>query len=379
MSPHRLMAAAAIALVSGAASGQAPAPATSSPEVVARFDGPMPTGVSVAPNGRIFVNYPRWGDDVPFTVAELRDGKAVPFPDAAINVPDPAHPSDTLLSVQSVVADAKNRLWILDTAAPGFRTRLSRGVKLVAVDLATNRVVRTIVFGDDVALPTSYFNDVRFDLRGGDGVAYITDSSVSGPGGIVVVDLATGKAVRRLSGHPTTSPDPGFTAVVEGREMMSRPADGSAKPFRVASDGIALSADGATLYYCPLSSRHLYAVPTAALRDAALPEAELGRKVVDLGEKGASDGLEADDRGRVYGGDYEHNSIRRLADGTWTTIVEGPEILWPDTLSIGTDGYLYFTANQLHRQAGFNGGTDQRRKPYHLLRVKIDGGPVLLK
>jgi len=29
-------------------------------------------------------------------------------------------------------------------------------------------------------------------------------------------------------------------------------------------------------------------------------------------------------------------------------------------------------ANQLHRQAGFNGGKDLRVKPYRLLRVKID-------
>ena len=43
-------------------------------ETVAHFNGPMPTGVTVSRDGRIFVNYPKWGDDVQFTVAELRDG-----------------------------------------------------------------------------------------------------------------------------------------------------------------------------------------------------------------------------------------------------------------------------------------------------------------
>jgi hypothetical protein len=33
-------------------------------------------------------------------------------------------------------------------------------------------------------------------------------------------------------------------------------------------------------------------------------------------------------------------------------------------------------ANQLHRQAGFNGGHDLRQKPYRLLRVKIDAAPA---
>lgn len=43
------------------------------------------------------------------------------------------------------------------------------------------------------------------------------------------------------------------------------------------------------------------------------------------------------------------------------------------------DGYLYFTVNQLHRQAQFHEGRDLREQPYTLFRVKIDAGPVLLK
>ena len=42
------------------------------------------------------------------------------------------------------------------------------------------------------------------------------------------------------------------------------------------------------------------------------------------------------------------------------------------------DGHLYFTANQLHRQARYNDGKDLRQKPYVLFRVRIDGGPVRL-
>jgi hypothetical protein len=40
---------------------------------------------------------------------------------------------------------------------------------------------------------------------------------------------------------------------------------------------------------------------------------------------------------------------------------------------------LYFTSNQLHRQAQFHEGTDRRVKPYSLFRIKIDAGPVLLE
>ncbi|MCK8787728.1 major royal jelly family protein [Roseomonas sp. NAR14] len=351
-------------------------------EPVFRFaTGPMPTGVTVSARGRIFVNFPRWGDDVPFTVGEIRGGRVVPFPDAAINRPDRDRPGGTLLSVQSVVVDAADRLWILDTAAPSFSAPVAGGAKLVAVDLATNRVTRSIVLPPEVVLPSTYVNDVRFDLRQGRaGVAYITDSSVSGPGGIIVVDLDSGQAWRQLTGHPSTAPDPAFVPVVEGETMAIRKPGEPPQPFRVASDGIALSADGATLYYCPLSSRHLYAVPTALLRDrGATPEA-LAAAVRDLGEKGASDGLEADDQGRVYAGDYERNAIRqRGADGQWRTLAHDPRILWPDTLSVGRDGWLYFTANQLHRQALFHEGRDLRRRPYVLFRLRIGAGPVLLR
>lgn len=350
-------------------------------EPVFEFYDAMPTGVSVAADGRIFVNYPRWGDDVPFTVAELRNGKAVPYPDAATNVFDPARPAETLSSVQSVVVDPANRLWLLDTAAPGFAAPLVGAVKLVAVDLATDKVVRTVILSGPAILPTTYVNDVRFDLRKGKaGVAYITDSSISGPGGIIVVDLASGESWRKLSGHVSTSPHPAFIPVVEGERFAVREKGKPPASLTVASDGIAISADGETLYYCPLSSRHLYSVPTRLLLDRSASDEAVAAAVVDLGEKGASDGLEADDRDRVYAGDYERNSIRRRgSDGEWVTIAHDPRILWPDTLSVAADGHLYFTANQLHRQSQFHEGEDQREKPYVLFRIRIDAGPVLLK
>jgi len=228
-------------------------------------------------------------------------------------------------------------------------------------------------------LPTTYVNDVRFDFRvGKEGTAYVTDSSVKGPGGIIVMDLASGNANRRLTGAKSTSVDSTFRPVIEGKPaLITRDAQGQTGLLTVASDGIALSSDGKTLYFCPLSSRHLYSVPTALLRNPDVSEAELEKAVVDLGEKGASDGLEADANGAVYAGDYEHNLIRkRLADGSWQTVVEDSRVLWPDTLSIGPDGYLYFIANQLHRSPGFNDGQDKRVKPYSLMRVKIDAKPA---
>ena len=351
-------------------------------ELVATFAGPMPTGVTVSHKGRVFVNYPRWGDPVTFTVAEVKGGKELAYPNEAFATFDKARPGETLVSVQSVVVDPADRLWILDTGSIEFGPVIPGGAKLVGVDLGSNAVVKTIPFPPDVALKTTYLNDVRFDLRKGTaGVAYITDSSGNGPNGVIVVDLDTGKSRRRLHDHPSTKAVKDFLPVVEGRPVMERKPGQPPKHLSLGSDGIAISADGKHLYYCPLASRHLYRVPTDALLDEKATDEQVSKAVEDLGDRGfASDGLETDDKGRIYLTDYEHNAVlRRTADGQYETLVHDPRMLWPDTLSVAADGHVYFTANQLHRQARFHNGKDLREKPFALFRVKIDAGPVLLR
>src|SRR3954454_16951129 len=79
-------------------------------EPVFAFYDAMPTGVTVTADARTFVCFPRWGDRVPFTVGEIRDGTMVAYPDAALNEFDPSRPAAALASVQSVVADPRGRL-----------------------------------------------------------------------------------------------------------------------------------------------------------------------------------------------------------------------------------------------------------------------------
>ena len=395
-------------------------------EPVATFNGPMPTGVTVSRTGRIFVNFPRWGDVVPFTVAEIVKGRAVAFPDEAVNswpgltAADPNHFMDVqanashFVSVQSVVVDPADRLWVLDTGAPKLKDAVPSGPKLVAIDLKTNRMVRTIVLPVEVAGLHSYMNDIRFDLRsasttadamhgdppagdpskkirvydpqpgstgaGMTGFAYITDSSDQGPNGIVVVDLATGKSWRRLNNHFSTLPEPGFVSVAEGKPLYQTEPGMPPKPVRFGSDGIAISADGAKLFYCTVSSTKLYEVSTAALRNLALSDDQVGSTVKQVTGKGPSDGLESDAAGNVYAGDYSSNSIERIAPtGMIETIVHDPRLLWPDTMSLADDGYLYVNANQLNRQPTMHDGKDERVKPYTMYRLQTGQRPVRLQ
>jgi sugar lactone lactonase YvrE len=355
-------------------------------EPVFYFNEAMPTGVTVSHKGRIFVNFPKWGDDVQFTVAEINNGKLIAYPDEIFNQTNPNDLAKALVSVQSVVVDPADRLWILDTGSPLFQPTKYGGPKMVCVDLNNDKIVKTILFPQDVALPTTYLNDVRFDLRRGkEGMAFITDSSQKGPNGIIVVDLASGESWRRLHDHPSTKAEDlqNFLPIVEGRPFLEHQSDGSIKQgASMGSDGIAISADGSRLYYCPLGSRKLYSVDTNTLVDRSLDDQKAAETVTDEGDKGgASDGLESDASGNIYLTNYEHNSIlrHRHGDREWETVVHDSRLLWPDTLSVAKDGYLYVTANQLHRQARYQKGKDLRRKPYTLFRIHINASPVLLR
>jgi len=351
-------------------------------EPIAFFNGPMPTGVTVSRKGRVFLSFPRWADPVEMTVAELVNGALVPYPSAAINQLSIKDAAKNLVSVQSVVVDPSDRLWLLDAGNVNWGLNLPGGPKLVGVDLKNDRVLRAIQFPPEVVLETTYLNDVRFDLRrGAQGTAFITDSSSLGPNGIIVVDLATGKSLRRLQQSPSSRSDPGLAPIVEGEPLLERPRGENPSRIKIGTDGIALSADGETLYYRPLISHHLYGVSARALADASVSDVDVGSTVKDFGDIGfASDGIEADTEGRLYLTDYEHQALRYLRPGeTPATLVTDPRMIWPDTLALSADGYLYVTVNQLNRQPRFHSGRDLRQGPYALFRVHLNALPKALR
>ena len=82
------------------------------------------TGVTVSERGRIFVNFPRWTEDSPTSVAELmQDGSLRPYPNEQWNGwrnvrRDELDPSDHWVCVKSVVADGRGSVGVVDPAAP---------------------------------------------------------------------------------------------------------------------------------------------------------------------------------------------------------------------------------------------------------------------
>src|SRR5438876_7213666 len=233
---------------------------------VASFPDKQITGVRVSTrSGRIFVNFPYWSDDHTISVAEIVNGQPKAFPNDEWNKPGPA--DSHFICVQSVVVDDQDNLWVLDPAAPKMQEVVKGGPKLVKIDLATNQIVQTIPFGEDVAPKKSYLNDVRIDTR--TNTAFITESA---NGAIIVVDLKSGKARRLLDDHPSTQPEKDVKLVVDGKALIDQQKK---MPPQIASDGIALDVKNGYLYYHALTGHTLYRIKMSFLMDEKLGKHDL--------------------------------------------------------------------------------------------------------
>ena len=333
----------------GVANAQSRAPSLSQ---VAQFDH-QATGVAVTVDGRRFVNFPRWTDDAPISVAEvMKNGSLKPYPDAKWNSWRNARANelpvgDYFVCVQSIVPDEHGNLWVLDPGAPGNEKILEGAAKLVRIDLKTNKVTKVIAVPGNVALQGTYLNDIRFSPDGKTG--YITDSGTRGA--IIVVDLTSGESFRALDGHPSTQIDKSVKVAIDGKPLV-RP-DGRQPAF--AADGIAISNDGRTLYYQALTGKTLYSIDTTLLRPG-VDEAVRTAGVKTVAQTHVADGLWMSKAGTLYLSSPTDYSITRLNGDRTETVLTDKRLRWPDTFSEGADGRIYITASHIQDTQWFTPG-----------------------
>ena len=373
------------AISSGAGFAQAPPsrnPQLGNLEFVAALMGDQPAGIAVSGTGRLFVTFPRHDGEVAFTVGELKDGRLAPFPSAEINHAAPDRAAETLFSVQTLLVDASDHLWMLDTGTLQFGDPPVKGApKLVEVDLASDRVIRTIVLPPEALVPKSALKDFRFDFhRGQGGVVFITDSA-PGAEALVVLDLASGRAMRRLTCSPAVSAQGGRTPIVGFKPLLVWPTktikQGAPKPWLVGLNAVELSADGKTLYFSAFTGRRLYSISTADLSDPAVENDKLVTLIADRGPVGMAGHFSLDANDRLYFMDMEQNAIyRRTFDGRVQPVVADPHLIWPDTMAIGPDEYLYVTTSQNDWRPEFHDGDELRQRPYGVYRVFVGSEPV---
>lgn len=336
-------------------------------EVVASFGESQPIGVSVASDNRVFVSFPKREPYV-YGLTEIVDGDRVAYPNAAWNAKEEG--KDVFTNVQDIYVDTKDQLWVLDSKpSPSqslFReantTPADGKFKLVQIDLATNKVVKQYHF-EDLDKKKSALNDVRVDTD--KGLAYLSDP---GQAAIVVLDLNTGATRLALAGSAFTTAEQDVVLSYEGEDMRDK--DGN--PFRSNVNGIALTKDNKYFYFKAINALKMYRIETRHLADANLSDAQLMQHVEDLGNTAITHGLVADVNGNIYLTASLDYSIKRLTpDGKLETVVQDERLIWPDSLGVGSDGYLYFSCAQVNRLPQWNGGEDKTALPFEVYRVKV--------
>jgi sugar lactone lactonase YvrE len=291
------------------------------------------TGIAIDKNERVFVNFPRWSAETPISVAEIINGKTIPFPNLEWNNWD----SSTIVQrkficVQSVYVDNLNILWVLDT---GYELQKDNTKKahLYGFNLTTNTLEKEFVLPIEVISAKSYLNDFRIDNQ--KQIAYFTDSQV---GGIVILDMKTNEIRRILAQHKSTLTEV-EKIVVEGYE----------RKHPVHSDGIELDAKKQYLYYSSLMGENVYRIPTKVILNKNLTDVELGKYVEKFAKTGANDGIIFDKKGNLYLTSLEKNAISKVdKKGYFTEIISNEDIKWPDSFAFNKTGDVLFTTSQIH-------------------------------
>ena len=338
-------------------------------EVVASFGEAQPIGVSVSSDNRVFVSFPR-RDPYTMGLSEIIQGERRPYPDRLWNEKD-AVPEHSFVNVQDIYVDTNDQLWVLDSKPSSAGSVFGKDAggdrpegqfKLVQIDLKSNKVVRQYHF-EDIDKATSGLNDVRIDTD--KNLAYLSDP---GQAGIVVLDLETGKSRLLMAGSVFTLADKQAVLNYEGKDMRDK--DGN--PFRSNVNSIALTKDNRYFYFKPINTTRLFRIETVHLADQSLTTEELKKKVEDLGETAITHGMVADVKGNIYLTSSLDYSIKRYTpDGRVEIVVQDSRLIWPDSLGIGSDGYLYFSCAQMNRLPQWNNGVDKVSYPFEVYRVKV--------
>lgn len=321
---------------------------------------PEPIGnVAVSADGRLFFTVHPEARPRGNKLLEFVNGASVPYPSRQLQ-------ADLFDTPLGVAIDRFNRLWIIDHGNHG-----TRPARIVAIDLTTNQVLREQQLSEDIAPLGSFLQDLQVSADGN--TVVIADASFwrKRPA-IVVYDVETGSARRVLENHASVSAED-YLIRTRNRDMAFL---GGMVALRGGIDGIALGPEW--LYYGAISGSGLYRVRLEDLRNESLPAAQLGNRVDRFSDKPLSDGLSYDVAGNVYITDIEHSAIFRVSTKRkLSTLIQAPQIRWPDALSFGPDGWLYVADSALPELILQPAEHIQEKGPYRVFRFQpgVSGVP----
>ncbi|XP_068983839.1 dopaminechrome tautomerase-like [Bombus flavifrons] len=301
--------------------------------------------------GKMYLTVPRWKNGVPVTLgvtsATVVNGNTAPKLEAFPNW-DMQEVGDcnAFQLVQSMEIDPKGRMWVLDS---GKMSPLSVEVKitcpprLVILDLENNgEILRTYEFPPQVARHgTAHLNDIVLDHEDG-GMAYITDSDREDPG-IIVYSLSNNTSWKVR--HDSMKAKPEAVRFMVSKNLINMP---------ISVDGIALSpasVEDRQVYYSPLSSFHLYSIPTSVLKSNL---SNVDEHVKELGKKiSQTDGMMMSAKGALYFGLLADDAVamwdtkQSFTTGQRVISRDHERMQWPDTFAFDENGNFYCVTNSL--------------------------------
>ena len=348
----------------GAAFTFASAAAAQSPEIYLEFPRDTPPGnLAIAPDGRMFMSVHEFYGPELRIVEVMPDGSTVPYPtDAWARAP--SEDGDGLNGVLGLRADREGILWMLDGQGENQTGRV------VGWNTQTEELHAIYYIGAPVARPFSFLNDLAVDRE--NEAIYISDTANHVASAIIVIDLETGRARRVLEGSQYTRAED-TPMVIDGREILL-----GGNPAKIGINPITIDPTNTWVYFAPMTGSAMYRVRTTDLLDESLDAAGLEARVERYGDKPISDGSTVDAAGNVYITAMTDNAIGvTRPDGTYEVLYQSDDDLpWPDGFSMGADGFVYATINELHRSPVLNGGEDASVGTYRIVRFPALGSAI---
>jgi sugar lactone lactonase YvrE len=361
--------AAYLALASARAAAATPAPLS----VAARSPRYLANAVAASRDGTLILGLPRWTgmEDTPSVVRVGQDGELRPFPGGSWNSWRPGQDGrDSFVQVNGLHIFADDTLWVVDQGTADRKTTLPGAQKVLQLDLASGRLLRTLRFGTDILPEGAQLNDLRlFGNR-----LVLTDS---GLGGIIVHDLDTGRTIRRLSRDSALRMQPGQALRGFGGRVME---NASGQRPSVQSDMLEVSPDGQWLYVStPVGPLRRIAVK--ALLDDSRDDARLSALIETVAEIPTINGTAMDTLGNIYIGDAEQRRITVLAPGgERLTLIEDARLNCPDAMFINRNRRLLIPAPQVENLPEHHGGQAATKPPYLIFAVplpdRLEGHPL---
>jgi len=341
-----------------------PAPPTTNSLITVGQSNVIWNGVATS-NGRTFVCYPHNDGSAGTRIGELRsDGSVQPYPNTDWNNWTPGTPAaQKFVRTNSIRFGPDGYLWIVDTGTPKTDGAVvQNGPKLIAVDISTNQVVKSIGL-DNVAREKSFVDDLRFNGS----YIYITDAGVPA---LIVHNTQTGQSCRTLENDSlTTQRRPLYG---EGN-VLYKP---NGELVKLHADQMEVSPDGST-YYFQTAAGPMYSVPTSALNDASLASAELAKQVTLFYDTPTTGGTAMDADGNIYLNDANQKKMIKITPGGQaSTVLQDDRLVWGDAMWIDTDGYIWIPAPQMNRTPEFNRGVSVVDFPVKLYKLKLDVKPL---